>query len=44
MQVKRAILVLVAFIIGVIVWQGVKAQMAAELLVERAKVSWAKVP
>ncbi len=44
MQVKRAILVLVAFIIGVIVWQGVKAQMAAELLAERAKVSWTKVP
>jgi len=44
MQLKRAILVLVAFIIGVIVWQGVKAQMAAELLAERAKVSWTKVP
>lgn len=43
MKVKLAILVAV-FIGGLILWQGVKAQMVVELLAERAKVSWTKVP
>ncbi len=43
MKVKLAILVAV-FIGGLILWQGVRAQMVVELLAERAKVSWTKVP
>lgn len=43
-MMKQAILAVAAIIGAAIIWQGVKAQMDAELLAERAKVKWANVP
>ncbi|MCX7968079.1 MAG: hypothetical protein N3B10_06255 [Armatimonadetes bacterium] len=43
-MMKQAILAVAAIIGAAIIWQGVKAQMAVELLAERAKAVWRKVP
>lgn len=43
MRSQWSVVLTLVFVGGAIFWQGVKAQMEAELLAERAKVSWAKV-
>ena len=44
MGVRWLMVLALVIVVGVILWKGVRAQMAAELLAERAKVSWTNVP
>jgi hypothetical protein len=44
MGVRWLMVLALVIVVGVILWKGVRAQMAAELLAERTKVSWTNVP